>query len=70
MMNTDGAQQQRLTNSDGKDTTPAFSPDGQKIVFASVRDASYIQICIMDLSRTLTRAELLARVQKQIKQTW
>lgn len=69
-MNINGTQQKRLTNSDGNDTTPAFSPDGQKIAFASVRDSSYMQICIMDISRHLTRAELLARINKQIARTW
>jgi Tol biopolymer transport system component len=36
-MNPDGSDQTRLTNNTAKDFSPAFSPDGKKIVFASDR---------------------------------
>lgn len=37
-MNADGTDPQRLTNNPGFDMYPSWSPDGQKIVFASDRD--------------------------------
>ena len=39
-MNADGTGQRRLTSSSGVDMTPAFSPDGRRIVFASDRGAA------------------------------
>src|SRR5215208_185747 len=35
VMNTDGTNQKRLTNSLGSDAHPSFSPDGTKITFIS-----------------------------------
>ena len=67
IMNVDGSEQMRLTNYDNKDVTPYFSPDGAKVVFASIRDSSYIQIWVMDLTRTLTQKELLTRIRKQMR---
>ena len=37
-MKADGTDQTRLTTSTGFDTFPAWSPDGQRIAFDSVRD--------------------------------
>ncbi|HEX2053467.1 MAG TPA: hypothetical protein VHJ78_07065, partial [Actinomycetota bacterium] len=37
-MEADGTGQIRITTSDGFDTFPAWSPDGSKIAFDSVRD--------------------------------
>lgn len=37
-MNADGTNQVRLTNNTASDSSPAISPDGQKIVFLSNRD--------------------------------
>ncbi len=39
-MDADGSNVQRLTHNDKVDARPAWSPDGQKIVFHSVRDGS------------------------------
>ena len=66
IMNADGSEQQRLTNSKGENVSPSFSPDDKKIVFASIRNSSYRQICVIDLARELTREELIARIRKQI----
>ncbi|HKR10943.1 MAG TPA: DPP IV N-terminal domain-containing protein [Pyrinomonadaceae bacterium] len=38
VMNSDGANQTRLTNNPAADTAPAWSPDGTKILFTSLRD--------------------------------
>ena len=37
-MNSDGTGQTRLTNNPAADTAPAWSPDGTKILFTSLRD--------------------------------
>ena len=41
LMEMDGSNQIRLTNSTYDDTTPVFSPDGQRIAFFSNRSGSY-----------------------------
>jgi Tol biopolymer transport system component len=46
-MNADGAVQARLTFAKGNDDTPAWSPDGTKIVFDSQRDGNF-EIYIMN----------------------
>ena len=38
IMNVDGSNPQRLTDSPGQDTYPSMSPDGKSIVFESYRD--------------------------------
>jgi len=38
VMNADVTAQTRLTNNPAPDTTPAWSPDGTKIIFTSTRD--------------------------------
>ena len=40
IMNADGSEQTRLTNSDGWNSYPALSPDGSKIAFISTRDGN------------------------------
>lgn len=70
VMANDGTNLKRLTYSDGKDTTPAFSPDGEWIAFASIRDSDYLQIHVLDRSRELGRADLLARLRQIHKRGW
>jgi hypothetical protein len=48
LMNTDGSNQQQLTEDPGGDSDPAFSPDGTKIVFTSDRDIVGSHVWIMD----------------------
>ena len=50
-MNTDGTEQVNLTNSPQRDETPAWSPDGSKIAFTSVRDGND-EIYVMDFDGT------------------
>src|SRR5687768_12125097 len=47
VMNPDGTNQTRLTFNAFDDTDPAWSPDGQKIAFASDRDGN-LEIYVMD----------------------
>ena len=51
VMNADGTQQTRLTNSVGGDRTPLWSPDGQRIAFVSFRDG-HPEIYIMNADGT------------------
>ena len=46
-MNADGSEQTRLTDNDGDDESPSWSPDGEKIAFASDRDGP-VEIYVMD----------------------
>jgi TolB protein len=46
VMNADGSGQTRLTNSPTVDESPAWSPDGKKIVFTSFRDDPDVATCI------------------------
>src|SRR5215207_1619015 len=40
VMDAGGSNQKRLTNNPAEDQSPAFSPDGGKIAFASLRDGN------------------------------
>ena len=46
-MKADGSDWQRLTDDPGFDFTPQFSPDGQKIAFASDRNGETMQLYVM-----------------------
>jgi tricorn protease-like protein len=48
LMNADGTNVKRLTNTPATDTMPSFSPDGKQIAFVSTRDGDH-EIYIMDL---------------------
>ena len=48
VMDSDGKNQKRLTRNPKYDTHPSWSPDGQKIVFSSLRKGSKIQLYVMD----------------------
>ena len=52
MMNTDGTGLTRLTVNSASDATPAGSPDGQRIAFASTRDDPNGEICAMQADGT------------------
>ena len=48
VMNLDGSGVTRLTDNLAVDTFPSWSPDGQRIAFASTRDGDYYQIYVMN----------------------
>ena len=48
VMDSDGRNQKRLTKNQAYDGYPAWSPDGQQIVFVSKRDDVRYQIYVMD----------------------
>jgi Tol biopolymer transport system component len=51
VINADGTEQKRLTNSPGLDGSPVWSPDGTKIAFASERDGDF-EIYVMKADGT------------------
>ena len=48
MMNVDGSEERRLTDSPGLDGFPAWSPDGKRIAFVSARGGGNCEIYVMD----------------------
>jgi TolB protein len=50
-MNADGTDQQRLTHNPAQDRQPAFSPDGERIAFASDRTGRF-EVFLMNVDGT------------------
>ena len=48
VMNADGSSVTRLTDNDFHDSTPAWSPDGERIAFSSSRDTGRYEIYVMN----------------------
>jgi TolB protein len=48
VMNADGSDQTNLSNNDADDFNPSWSPDGERIAFASDRDNGNFDIYIMN----------------------
>ena len=48
VMDSDGGNLKRLTENQADDSSPAWSPDGTKILFSSNRNGGFFQIYIMD----------------------
>lgn len=70
VMDADGRNALRLTNYRGKDTTPCFSPDGKRLAFASTRGSSYLQINLMEMTKGLTRQELIKYLEYLASISW
>jgi TolB protein len=51
-MSANGTNIVRLTNVKGDDTEPAWSRDGQKIVFTSTRDGNDQELYVMNANGT------------------
>ena len=51
-MNPDGTDQRQLTTAPGFNGSPAFSPDGRRIVFDSSRDGGNFEIYVMNADGT------------------
>jgi Tol biopolymer transport system component len=68
VMNADGANPVRLTNQNGSDTDPAWSPDGRRIAFSSDRDGN-AEIYVMNPDGTgVTR--ITSSVSDEIQPAW
>ena len=47
-IDVDGSREERLTDSPGLDAFPTWSPDGERVAFASDRDGGEWDIYVMD----------------------
>jgi Tol biopolymer transport system component len=68
VMDVNGANVRRLTNSPGLDTEPVFSPDGRKIAFASDR-AGGLDIWVMNADGT-NPVRITTSSQDDIEPSW
>lgn len=68
VMDVNGSNPQRLTNSPGLDTEPVFSPDGSLIVFCSERGGN-LDIWVMNADGTGLR-QLTATPEEEIEPAW
>jgi TolB protein len=51
-INVDGTRERRLTDSPGLDGFPSWSPDGQRLVFATDRAGGNWELCVMNSDGT------------------
>ena len=68
-MNGDGTSQVRLTNNPANDYTPAWSPDGTRIVFGSTRDQAAGDIYVMNADGT-SPTRLTSNAAQDRDPTW
>lgn len=70
VMNVDGTNVRRLTNSPGMDTEPVFSPDGKKIAFSSDRGGDDdLDIWVMNADGT-NLVQLTNSVDEETEPAW
>ena len=60
-MDVDGNGQRRLTDRDGYEMSPAFSPDGVHLAFAADRDSRGLDIVLVDLNKPSDEKRLVSR---------
>lgn len=72
VMNADGSDQIKLTDTLGsiKDETPAWSPNGTKIAFASTRDWSGFEIYIMNTDGSNPRNVTNTKNIEEVSPSW
>ena len=68
-MGRDGSNVRQLTNSDGADGGPAWSPDGSRIAFDSTRDSNY-ELYVIDADGSKTRRLTHTPRRSEARPTW